>query len=158
MTLQEMLETPEAKRMYRELAMKYHPDKGGSTKTMRKINAAKQAGDVAMKRIYRDIKGGKKSSGYDDTEKEKTPFNYSFQEFAEDYEEFLNKHYKDLEIKFHLIIKKFNGKSDLLVSMKFPNNKMSQFSVSDMGRFKDNYKLSKFIIKKVSSYIKDWEA
>jgi len=27
MTLQEMLNTPEAKKMYRELAMKHHPDK-----------------------------------------------------------------------------------------------------------------------------------
>ncbi len=82
MTLQEMLETPEAKKMYRELAKKYHPDSGGDIKIMQKINSAKQDGDASMKRLYAELfketkekkprKENKK--GYDDIKEKKQPF------------------------------------------------------------------------------------
>jgi DnaJ-class molecular chaperone len=76
MTLQEMLNTPEAKKMYRELAMKHHPDRGGKASIMKKINAAKIIGDDAIKRIYGELKGGRKEKSYDDTKKEPISFNY----------------------------------------------------------------------------------
>jgi DnaJ-class molecular chaperone len=53
MKLHEMLSSPEAKRMYRELATKYHPDKtSGNEEIMKKINAAKDKGDDFMKELY----------------------------------------------------------------------------------------------------------
>jgi len=56
MNLQEMLKTPEAKKMYRELSQEHHPDKGGSAAKMKMINAAKDSGDDALIRVYEKLK------------------------------------------------------------------------------------------------------
>jgi len=50
-----MLESPEAKKMYRELSKKFHPDKSGNVETQKKINIAKDKGDTALAKLYKEL-------------------------------------------------------------------------------------------------------
>ena len=60
MTLNEMLVSPEAKKMYKELSQKHHPDKGGDMEVQKKINAAKDKGDIYLKNLYKELTKKKK--------------------------------------------------------------------------------------------------
>jgi len=55
MKLIEELKSLEAKRKYRELAMKFHPDKTGNGDIMKKINQAKDNGDKELFKIYSEL-------------------------------------------------------------------------------------------------------
>lgn len=80
MFLYEELEKSENKKSFRELVMKYHPDrKGGSEEMMKKLNDAADKGDAAFERFREEITGKKSSrqerdketeSFFDDLEKE----------------------------------------------------------------------------------------
>lgn len=56
MKIDEALESVRAKQEYRELAQKYHSDKGsGDHNTMVDINAAKEEGDEAIHKLYKKL-------------------------------------------------------------------------------------------------------
>ncbi len=57
--LLEEITSPEAKKKFKELVKKYHPDVGGSTETTKKINIAKDKGDRALLRLYKELTGKK---------------------------------------------------------------------------------------------------
>lgn len=71
MTLHEMLKSKEAKKMYRELSKRYHPDiKTGDPRIMQRINKAKDHGDKAMKELYKYLSKEPKKK---ETESRETP-------------------------------------------------------------------------------------
>jgi DnaJ-class molecular chaperone len=79
MTLKEMLTSPEAKKMYRELVLKYHPDsKSGNEDLMKQINAAKDKNDYELKKLYKElIKTKEKEENYSDINNKKNMRYYS---------------------------------------------------------------------------------
>jgi len=52
----EELKTIDAKKKFRELVKSYHPDIGGKIETMKKINVAKDVGDKALLKVYKELK------------------------------------------------------------------------------------------------------
>jgi len=58
MKLNEII-SDELKPKYRELSKKFHPDKGGDSKTMERINNAVDKGDEAFQSIYKELTGKK---------------------------------------------------------------------------------------------------
>jgi len=59
-SLLEELRSQEAKKKFRELIMKYHPDKGGDEEITKKLNVAKDKGDYALWDLYDELTGKKK--------------------------------------------------------------------------------------------------
>tara|TARA_Y100000310_G_scaffold345026_1_gene461254 strand:- start:81 stop:884 length:804 start_codon:yes stop_codon:yes gene_type:complete len=59
MNILEALSSQEAKKKFRELIKKYHPDIGGDDKTTKRITAAKDSGDNALIALYRELTGKK---------------------------------------------------------------------------------------------------
>ena len=56
MNIDEMLKTQEAKKEYRELVLKYHSDRNPEDdEIIRKINNAKDDGDEALHKIYKEL-------------------------------------------------------------------------------------------------------
>ena len=161
-----MLETPEAKKMYRELSMKHHPDRGGSTEMMRKINAARGgkdvAGDAAMKRLYRELETkkqeGPKKKAYDDTKKEEPKFDFNkFQDMVWDAIVELN----DIapSVKYHIISRKSKDKIILNVFVSFTalkDNKIVKdninFSIFNAEKLKTKEAIVSAVIDKFNKY------
>ena len=57
--LLEEITSPEAKKKFRELLKKYHPDIGGSTETTKKIVQARHEGEDAIFKLYKELTGKK---------------------------------------------------------------------------------------------------
>ena len=104
MTLQEMLATQEARNYYKELVKKYHPDKGGDVEKMKRINAAKDVGDEALRKIYRELNQKEKSKVYDDTNDDYFKKISEWIKFYSNYNSFIIIPKKDGEGNINLII------------------------------------------------------
>lgn len=72
MKILESLSSQEAKKKFRELVKKYHPDVGGSTKTTKRITAAKDSGDNALIALHRELTGRKPKEEKEQPKKSKT--------------------------------------------------------------------------------------
>lgn len=81
MKINEELSDPKLKKKWREMVMKYHPDKAGenSEEVMKKLNNAYEKGDAAFEKFLFDLKGkksvGKETSGQDLTQEQSEIYN-----------------------------------------------------------------------------------
>jgi curved DNA-binding protein CbpA len=91
MKLNEALYTQEAKKKWRELVMKYHPDTGSKDEEkIKRINNAKDEGDDAINKLYDEIVNGKTSKKYEPYFKAKQENNYEQDKSAyERYQDFM---------------------------------------------------------------------
>jgi len=60
--MNEELKSEDAKRMYRVLSKKFHPDLKGNVSKMKEINVAKDVGDTAIKKLYDKLINVKKTN------------------------------------------------------------------------------------------------
>jgi hypothetical protein len=140
MSLEEMLQSPEAKKMYRELSLKYHPDRGGDAKIMRRINTAKGGlkgiGDERIRRLYNELEGkkGPKPSYDDTTEEPKDPINY--QDIANEVADELNKQFRDEGFSFSFMIRKSGKMLNMLATIKWPDKEVSSLLMRNIRQFK----------------------
>ena len=117
MTLKEMLNSPEAKKAYREIAKNNHPDlKKGNPDLMRKANelkASKKNKDAEMLKL-----SGKNKKSYDDTKKETPSFDYDkFDDMVWDAMVELNNIAPSVD--YHIVARRSKGQIILNIHVSF---------------------------------------
>ena len=146
MTLKEMLETKEAKRMYRELAQKYHPDKGGSKTIMTKINTAKDSGDYAMKKLYNQLLNKAKE--------EKKEFSGNLKKYAEWAIQAANKLSNENMVYTFFARKQADDSINVDVIVIFPSKgKQKRFTVFNIEKEKTKEAFFNRLKKAIDRYI-----
>jgi len=93
----EELSKKDNKKKFRELVMKYHPDKGGDDKIMKRLNTAADDGDYAFEQLRDELVGKKKPKdtySWKNTES-KSSSSRGTNEATKDLIEILKKEFKD---------------------------------------------------------------
>lgn len=153
MTLQEMLKSPEAKKLYRKLAMKHHPDKtgGGNDEIMKKLTMIINKKEISDNELFRfnDKLEGKKKSSYDDIEEPEETINYH--EMAFNATHFVNTYLEPKGYKVFLMVRKSGKILNLMVTIKWPDGETSSLLMKNIKKYKDqdafNSAVYKFIKK-----------
>lgn len=142
--MSELLEAinPESNFMYRELAMKFHPDRGGDQEKMKKLNAARQNGDWdKIRRMYHSEMGEEEQ----ETET-KIPPN------VKDKFKLYNNWAKEIEEELHnikIIIEIQGTGINALVHYTRYEQKKS-FYLPKIERFKSKYYFKQEILKRIN--------
>jgi hypothetical protein len=162
MSLREMFESPEAKKAYREIAKKNHPDlKKGDPELMKAANALKASVENKDKEMFK-LAGKKPKKSYDDTKKEDDILLQSaknYQSLVTDFFHNLNGEFANqkINVKFHGIVRRKKDGLDLSVTVHSPGGVISAF-MPDIQKIKGSTnftnKLDKFIIEKIFSQLK----
>ena len=162
MTLQEMLNDPATKKMYRELAMKYHPDKGADANIMKKINRAKDSGDQAIRNLYNELLKPKvkaKANTKANT-KEKESFNNVYIIWAKQLEKKLNDKYKyklnDIIKNIYIEAKDLKNYAAVNVRVFIKNESTINFFVKFNSAKPKDFKSFENIIMKELEKKSDW--
>jgi hypothetical protein len=141
MTLKEMLSSPEAKKMYRELAKKYHPDfPGGSASKMKDINKAKDEGDYYLKKLYKELTRKAETettTSYSDVE---TNIDEKY-EILKKWAEVLERNLKLDDQTIFILLKKYKDKIDAVVSyvINVENRKKTgSFTIPGINKIESN--------------------
>ena len=161
MTLQEMLQSPEAKKLYRELAAHFHPDRrGGNAEIMKRINSAKDKKNIgeaeaAIYKLYakylKKNEKEKQTFDYDDIAKKQYPRrkNLYFEGLVQE----LIRKLDDPKAKLYIITRRESNKFHYTIKVA-SNGKAYTAYVLDLDRFKSKKDITKAVIQSIMKVLK----
>ena len=149
MTLKEMLSQPETKKMFRDLAKAYHPDrKFGDQTIMQQIKKAKESGDEAIKTLYNDLIKKRETVNLKDIRKENVEFD-KYRQWIREISIILDKSTSTIDFILQPALKD-NGTIDLKIVVIDRWNTKTIY-LFNLNQYKNKKKLTAAILNKITS-------